>query len=118
MAAVWARNRAGLLAAALWQALPPVADASAAVHFAGQRFIARQAARDVEEVTSDVAALLRAREKRVALIARIIRNKTKQETCHAASELGGHYLMLSHAPLLREVSAGRTLLLAVAVVKH
>lgn len=84
MAAVWTRQRAGLLAAAFWQALSPVADASAAVHFAGQHFIAHQATRNVLEMTRDVAALL----------------------------------VLSHAPFLCEVSAGRTLLITVAVVKH
>lgn len=84
VAAVWTRQRAGLLAAAFWQALSPVTDAFAAVRLAGQRFITHQATRNVLEMTRDVAALL----------------------------------VLSHAPFLREVSAGRTFLLTVAVVKH
>lgn len=42
----------------------------------------------------------------------------KQETSRAISGLREHYLVLSHAPFLREVSAGRTFLLTVAVVKH
>lgn len=84
VAAVWTRQHAGLLAAAFRQALASVADPLAAVNLARQRFVARQAAGDVLQVTRDVAALL----------------------------------VLSHAPFLSEVRARRTLLLAVAVVKH
>lgn len=58
VAAVWTRQRARLLAAAFCQALSPVADPSAAVRFAGQHFIACQAARNVLQMTRDVAALL------------------------------------------------------------
>lgn len=58
VAAVWSRQRAGLLAAAFWQALSPVTDAFAAVRLAGQRFITHQATRNVLEMTRDVAALL------------------------------------------------------------
>lgn len=43
VATVWTRQRAGLLAAASCQALAPVADPSAAVHFTGQRLITCQA---------------------------------------------------------------------------
>lgn len=84
MAAVWTGLHAGLLAAAFCQALSPVADPSAAVHLAGQCFITYQAARNVLQMTQDIAALL----------------------------------VLSHAPFLSEVCAGRALLLTVAVVKH
>lgn len=58
VATVWTRQRAGLLAAASCQTLAPVADAFAAVHFAWQRFITRQATRNVLQMTWDVAALL------------------------------------------------------------
>lgn len=58
MAAVWTRQRAGLLAAASCQTLAPVADLSAAVHLTWQLFVTRQATRNVLQVTRDVAALL------------------------------------------------------------
>jgi len=64
VAAVWTRQRAGLQAAAPPQTVAPVADPSAAVHLARQRFVTRQATGDVLQVTRDVAALLRAEEKR------------------------------------------------------
>lgn len=44
VAAVWTRQRAGLAAAAFWQAVAPVTDSSAAVRFTWQLFITRQAA--------------------------------------------------------------------------
>lgn len=53
-------------------------------------------------------------EKRVSLQLQ----EQKQEKSRAISGLREHYLVLSHAPFLREVSAGRTFLLTVAVVKH
>lgn len=53
-------------------------------------------------------------EKRVSLQLQ----EQKQETSCAIIGLREHYLVLSHAPFLREVSAGRTFLLTVAVVKH
>ena len=59
VAAVWTRQRAGLLAAAFCQTVAPVADPSAAVHLAGQGFVTRQATGNVLQVTGDVAALLR-----------------------------------------------------------
>lgn len=59
--AVWARQRAGLQAAAVPQALPPVADPSAAMHLTGQRFVANQTTRDVLKVARDVAAFLSSR---------------------------------------------------------
>lgn len=58
VAAVWTRQGAGLLAAAFCQAVAPVADPFAAVHLARQQFTARQAARNVLQMTWDVAALL------------------------------------------------------------
>lgn len=58
VAAVWTRQRAGLQAAAPPQTVAPVADPSAAVHLARQRFVTRQATGDVLQVTRDVAALL------------------------------------------------------------
>lgn len=63
VAAVGARQRAGLLAAASRRALGPVADPSAAVHFTRQRLVTRQAAGNVLQVTRDVAALLWGRRK-------------------------------------------------------
>lgn len=59
VAAVWTRQHAGLLAAAFCQTLASVADPLAAVNFARQRFITRQAAGNVLQMTRDVAALLR-----------------------------------------------------------
>lgn len=60
--AVWARQRAGLqAAAAVCQALPPVADPSAAMHLTRQRFVTNQTARDVLKVARDVAAFLSSR---------------------------------------------------------
>lgn len=67
--AVWAGQRAGLQAAAVRQALPPVADASAAMHLARQHFVTNQTARDVLKVAWDVAAFLPSR--RFSLIARL-----------------------------------------------
>lgn len=65
VAAVGTRERAGLLAAAaVRQALAPVAEPLAAVHFTRQRLVAHQAAGDVLQVTRDVAALLLGRRKR------------------------------------------------------
>lgn len=58
VAAVWTRQRAGLLAAAFCHALGPVADPSAAVHFTRHHFVTHQAAGDILQVTRDVAALL------------------------------------------------------------
>lgn len=58
VAAVWTRQRAALLAAVLRQAVAPVADPSASVDLARQRLVAHQAARNVLQVTGDVAALL------------------------------------------------------------
>ena len=63
VATVWTRQRAGLLAAAFCQAVGPVADPSAAVHLTRQRFVTRQAARNVLQMTRDVAALLEVKEK-------------------------------------------------------
>lgn len=67
--AVWARQRAGLQAAAVPQALPPVADPSAAMHLTGQRFVTNQTTRDVLKVARDVAAFLSSR--RFSLITRL-----------------------------------------------
>lgn len=67
VAAVWTRQRAGLPAAALCQAIAPVANPFAAVHFTWQGFITGQAARNVLQMTGDVAALLWV-DRRVALI--------------------------------------------------
>lgn len=61
MAAVWARQRARLQADAVCQALPPVADPSAAMRLARQRFVTHQTTGDVLEVARDVAALLSSR---------------------------------------------------------
>lgn len=58
VAAVRARQRARLLAAALRQAVPAVAEPFAAVHFTRQHLVTRQAAGNVLEVARDVAALL------------------------------------------------------------
>lgn len=59
--AVWARQCAGLQAAAIPQALPPVADPSATMHLARQRFVTNQSTRDVLKVARDVAAFLPSR---------------------------------------------------------
>lgn len=61
--AVWTRQHAGLLAAAFCHTLASVADPSAAVHFAWQRFITHQPAGNVLQMTWDVAALLWCRRK-------------------------------------------------------
>lgn len=61
VAAVWARQRAGLQAAAVGRALAPVADPSAAMHLARQGSVTNQAAGDVLEVARDVAAFLPSR---------------------------------------------------------
>lgn len=58
VAAVWTRQSAGLLAAGVWQAVSPVADAFAPVHVAGQCFVTCQTTGDVLQMTRDVAALL------------------------------------------------------------
>lgn len=56
--AVRAGQRAGLQAAAVPQAVPPVADPPAAMRLTGQRFVTNQTARDVLKVARDVAAFL------------------------------------------------------------
>lgn len=61
MTAVWARQRAGLQAAATRQAVPPVADPSAAMHLTRQHFVTDQTTRDVLKVARDVAAFLPSR---------------------------------------------------------
>lgn len=58
VAALWTRQRAGLLAVTVWQTFATVADPSAAVHFTRQCFITGQATGDVLQVAWDVAALL------------------------------------------------------------
>lgn len=65
VAAVWVGQRARLLAAALRQAFPAVAEPFAAVHFTRQHPVTRQAAGNVLEVARDVAALLRMQETRL-----------------------------------------------------
>lgn len=114
VAAVWTRQGAGLLAAAFCQAVAAVANPFAAVHFAWQQFIARQAAGNVLQMTRDVAALLwvEGRKKKSPVSVRADGKQSRGEM----QTVG--YLVLPHAPPLGQVSAGRTLLLAVAVVKH
>lgn len=111
MAAVGSRQRAGLLAAAFGQTLLPVAEPFAAVRFTGQQLITRQTAGNVLQMAWDVAALLRIKGNEQSLtFPSIISLK-----CIISA---GHYLMLSHAPLLNEVGAGGAFVLAVAIVKH
>lgn len=64
--AVRAGQRAGLQAAAVGQALPSVADPSAAMALTRQRFVTNQTAGDVLKVAGDVAAFLGSR--RVSLL--------------------------------------------------
>lgn len=104
---VWTWQCARLQAAAVRRALPPVADASAAVHLAGQRFVTNQAARDVLQVAWDVAAFLSNRW--------LFFNG--QDFKNISQGRKG-YLVLSHAPLLSEEGAGGALLFTVAVVEH
>lgn len=106
--AVWTWQRARLQAAAVRRALPPVADASAAVHLAGQRFVTNQAARDVLQVARDVAAFL----SNTWLFF------SGEDLTNGISQGRKGYLVLSHAPLLSEEGAGGALLFTVAVVEH
>lgn len=69
VAAVWTWQCAGLLAATFRYALCPVAQPPAAVHFTRQHLITCQATRDVLQMTWDVAALLRVKEKNATFIA-------------------------------------------------
>lgn len=105
---VWTWQRARLRAAAVRRALPPVADASAAVHLARQRFVTHQATRDVLQVARDVAAFLSKRW--------LFFNGEDFKTGIFQGRKG--YLVLSHAPLLSEEGAGGALLFTVAVVEH
>lgn len=61
MTAVWARQHARLQAAAVCQALPPVADPSAAMCLTWQRFVTHQTTGDVLKVARDVVAFLSSR---------------------------------------------------------
>lgn len=105
---VWTQQRARLQAAAVRRALPPVADASAAVHLAGQRFVTNQATRDVLQVARDVAASLSNRWL----------SFNGGDFKNGISRGRKGYLVLSHAPLLSEEGAGGALLFTVAVVEH